>query len=623
MEQFTDFIQTPSKDTQVFATCNILSQEEKEKRIKNVLETINEVLASTMGPMGKNVIIQDQYLQHYLTKDGYSILSKMAFEGEVENVLFGFIKSVSSILNRKVGDGTTSSTVIATNMYEPMKELVKSFGKVPRSSIIKILNAIKDTICEDVKLRAKPVNLREDRDEKVFNTALLSSNGDKEIAEIINKAYLKIGEYGNVICKTSPTDSSHVKFISGFEHGRGMVVPEFANDETGEKFKAAGNVRVFLTEDRLTSVDIPFMSVVLNHCVNTINAALVIVAPGFDEHFVNFLVTNIKKSNLPVAAVDMAVVSSNAQEVFKDFKTFLGVKATDLKTLSSIANTNCDNVLSGKVAEVSIGYEKSTFIGLKDKDNSEIEKRVEEIQTEIHDLQKFESHVDSTEKIVRLKKRINSISPSGSACIYVGGDTEQEKKSRFYLAEDAIYAVKSALEFGVVPCALVSVPNIVYGYLASNNNDEDLSVSEVFNLDSKYNEIIHSILLVILETYCKSIARIYYNAIDNKSLCFNIAYSMILANKPLSFNELDSEEIFSIFFSDNSVSIEDRVKYIQEFPTKRDNYLINSAQTDIEILKASVSIISLLVNSSSFISAKGFITKIKDEYIDYPGKLGN
>ena len=188
---------------------------------KSTMDLIYEVMSTTLGPYGSNIIISDNRLQHFCTKDGYTVLRNMAIDGYLSRVILNFLQRVSSKLNRTVGDGTTSAIIVARNLYKQISGTSAFRNMSPKN-----LSTLLEQISQDVEKKLKEYAYNPDKSEIekwsriIYDVAYTSSNGDKDIAQLIESAYNEVSFDGVISVEESVSSGAikdSISFTSGFE----------------------------------------------------------------------------------------------------------------------------------------------------------------------------------------------------------------------------------------------------------------------------------------------------------------------------------------------------------------------------------------------------------------------
>ncbi len=593
---------------------NILTGQDTNKVINRVLDPISDLLSNTLGPNGRSVLIEGAMLDHFTTKDGHTVLSKLAFEGQLERAILNFLQKISSRINRKVGDGTTTSILVAGNLYSDTLE-AKEYDNLTDFQIA--LKKVAKELEQSIKQFTYKSKDKKEFLDLVQNVAMVSSNYDEEIVDLIVDTYDQVGRDAAITTKVSSNSNSSVVVTSGFEHLRGMVIPTFANTNEGQDYFAAGKVKIILSETPLNASHLQRMSELIQGVCVVGKGSLILMAPSFDEAFLEFLYTNKQqmKEALNLCAVDISIRSSNAQDVYKDLKAFMRQEE---------GPSIFDGFHVGVIDEALITRNKSIFkCEMVDRDdpgdgvapnNTTIlanqKNRFERlgiITEKIIELQSISQEaINKDEDIARLKKRKANLSEVGLATIMVGGETDVERKAREYLIEDSVYAVKSAIEHGSVPGSNIAVFLALEGLY--KKYDHDLKSIEYKVLDSlkiAYQQTFEELLVnqnLRPENAGKIIHGIIDYIINNQSDYYKEGQSSIAS--------FDVRKLvkFSAFKNAGDIDQEYVNEKVQEC-MDNDCPIRNSVDTDIQILRSVVSIIGLLLDTKGFVSVSGFISE--------------
>jgi chaperonin GroEL len=588
------------------------------------LTKIADSVACTLGPLGSNVFLEDQFLQHVVTKDGYTVISKMAFADPVKKSVLNYVQKVSSRLNQSIGDGTTTAVVIATELFKQFEELKEKSGisdRVLSNSITRVVNQVVE------QLKTKVINIPSEIDnpELAWNiltdVASVSANNDREVGERIITAMKKIGRTGTLAVKPSFNSETSVTYTSGIEVERGMILPILMNNQDDRSFEAAGNVFILMSEEPLGGQHLRDISVLMENVCMVKKGALVIIAPNYDEHFLTFIMTNKMnpelKDRLPILAIDIATRSSDAKARFDDLSTYVSALPwshgmVSYSTFDAYIRECCSTSgLLGKVHEVKATEKRTVFIGSPS--NSSAPKRAKALQDKLVELEVNDCESrDNNEEKSALRHRIRSLNGSGIATIMVGGDSQQEKKSKVYLVEDAICAAQSALKHGILPGCCLSTISILMDMLINTKGsapsideiltdfedsstyrfadpEKQISIKkdmyrQFINRSTSKNDIDLLVCGAFTKAYMSFFARIFHNSVES-----NIVTSAVCNFKDRNMvTDIanDTCELFSIDNLDNS---------------KRTK-LLTSGETDIEVIKSASSIATLITTSEVFVS---------------------
>jgi len=544
---------------------NIVSNDELKDIMSETLNFLSNTLKNTLGPYGTTTIIQDRLLNHQITKDGYSLLKKIYIEEEEARTILDLVKKISRILVRRVGDGSTSSIVIANSLYNSLSDLMKKYN-IPAKDLLNLLDQIAMVISNVVKVNSRPIS--EDMHE-LESVATVSTNNNQNYGKLVTEIFTKIGKYGFINLEKAKGETTYYEITNGFELPRGMLLPSMIN-QGDEKTCELISPYIFMCDDIITESDLPFIADLAGDVCGRRGESLVFVAKGFDNGTATFFHVNITKNQIPMIAVELAMENKKNEDRFKDLAINLGAKPY-LKSQGEIIDINNYDMEErlGKCKKVVSTDTYTRFIeGLGDKD--EIAQRVKKIEEQLEEKSRNESYIELDDEIFNLRKRMASLQNS-MAVLYVGGVTEDAKGSDRYLLEDAVFACRSALIHGYIPGGNLLIPVLI--------KDEKSREVITSPFEGVTPELLDDILKCIYEAFLQSFIAVLENAYHDEQKSRERA-ELCVSNKAL-FNLKTNQ--FEGMFSTG---------------------IINSAETDIEILRSAISIIGLLVTSNQFIKMK-------------------
>jgi chaperonin GroEL len=439
---------------------------------KLLLEGIRELgnaVGSTLGPKGKTVLIHKS-VHPIITKDGVSVAREIYFTNNIKNAGVQVIKDAAISTNIAAGDGTTTSTVLAHHMIE------KGFYLIDRgynpNDLKRGMAAAKKAFLEELPSYGTKIA----NEENIRSIARISSNSDEEIASAVTEAFEGIGDYGIVDILDSFNSKTSVSFSAGTEIERGIISSYFINRK--DNSCELDNPKILLCQKPVNNYN-SLMSL-LQWASNT-QESLIIIAPEFDESVVSMFVQNVGKKILKGCLIK--VPGWNRQTIedsIEDLAILLNVKSIAFKDTDDFDSSKYPAGLGSCVHFK--GYaNKSIFSGVNP-DEEELKKHTENLTSTLSEWEKKEdpSMNQSSSEIERMRKRVARLI-GGVATIYVGGDTSVElieKKHRF---EDAVNAVKAALDEGVVPGGGITYLNLS-DYLNKQEVSEDIGFKEGWNL---------------------------------------------------------------------------------------------------------------------------------------------
>lgn len=424
-------------------TNKIKSLSEARASILAGVEKIADAVTSTLGPGGRNVIIErGQGLPPVVTKDGVSVAKSIVLEDNFENMGAQMVIEVASKTNAACGDGTTTATLLAYSTYKNCVEAVNG-GVEPMTVKRGILEALETT-----KGLIKEATIPVEGDDAIKNVATISANGDEKIGDMVSSIIKDTGKDGIVVVQESKSLDTTWSITKGVRLDSGFVSPYFANDPQGRCQATFENAWILFFASKLSNVNELFPVLNLAHSKGH---PLVIVAEDFDAEVVSTLVVNRLKTGLKVCAVKAPGV---LEKIKLDFMTDAAI-ATGGSVISDdlgVKLVNVDESHLGKAKRVDVSLTTTTFVD-GEADKVSFDKRVNELRNELEDegTNDYQKHI--------LKERIAKLI-AGIGVVKVGGETASiihEKRDRI---DDAICATREAISGGIVAGAGVTLFNI-------------------------------------------------------------------------------------------------------------------------------------------------------------------
>jgi chaperonin GroEL len=411
-----------------------IHNEAKEKLIEGITK-LSEVVLATMGPMGRTIIISDEYGRPYVTKDGVSVANAVKFKDPVENIGAKLIKQVAQKTADEAGDGTTTSICLAQQFIFSGTEVLENGVNVNKLS--KEIDALVKDVVEELKKISKPLEIKD-----VHKVATISANNDEKIGEVIQQAYNH-----SVVVKVEEGKLKEdvVEIIDGMVHPITYHSPKFINNEK-KKEVSYEEANVLVLDKKLEDLT-PYRAI-LEACSNK-QEPLIIFTEFVSENVLKLLETNFINDYIKVAAVKAPGFGSYRRDNLADIAEFTGARV-----ITSDTALISPSVL-GKATNISIG-KLQTVIGKPS--HIDLTKKIEDLkeQYQTADI----SDYDREFVLDRIKNLNGTLS-----VIKVGGTSEVEMKERKDRIDDAVLAVKSALEEGIVEgggLALVRVSDTLY-----------------------------------------------------------------------------------------------------------------------------------------------------------------
>jgi len=393
---------------------------------------LSRAVKSTLGPRGRNAVLDKGWGAPKVTKDGVTVAEDIELECKFENMGVQLVKEAASKTSDVAGDGTTTATVLSEALFRESLKFIAAGGDAMQLS----RGAAKavEAVVEELKRLAKPVN---GKDKKAIETvATIAGNNDKEIGGKLAEAFLRVGADGVITVEEGRQTETTVEFVEGMQFDRGFLSPHFVTDEDDQEV-ALDNPKILIFEEKISNARhlVPLLEE-----ISKSGAPLLIIAEDVEGEALATLVVNKLRGILKVAAVkapgygdrrkamleDIAVLT-NGKAIFKD----LGLKLENL-TLADLGSAKRVRITSENTTIVQGAGKKDAITGRANQIRAEIEK------------------TDSDYDREKLQERLAKLA-GGVAEISVGAATETEMKERKDLFDDALAATRAAIEEGVVP----------------------------------------------------------------------------------------------------------------------------------------------------------------------------
>jgi len=404
-------------------------QKLREKILKGV-DVLADNVASTLGPRGRNVILQQKDKNPIITKDGVTVASFVHLEDPFENVGVQIIRQASEKTASLAGDGTTTSTVLARAMLKEAQKRIAS-GICPLELKRGMETATKE-IVSFLKDMAKPITSMED----VVHVATISANGDKEIGKLISEAVEQAGRDGAITIDEGRSLETSLEVIEGFQIDSGYCASAFITEERRGAVKH-DNALVFVSDYKLENIEdlLPLLETVARD-----GRPLVIIADSIEGQALAGLIMNTVRGTMKILAVKAPRYGQERRKILSDLAIATGATFITRESGISMGDVKFEHL--GAIKSVDCLKNATTFIGGKG-DSEEIDKRIDTLNEEI-------IQTDDIHECERIQERITRLA-SGVSIIHVGGATEVEMGEKKHRIEDALEAVRSAQQQGILP----------------------------------------------------------------------------------------------------------------------------------------------------------------------------
>lgn len=401
----------------------------REKMLRGV-DILADAVKVTLGPKGRNVIIDKSFGAPRITKDGVSVAKEIELEDKFENMGAQMVREVASKTNDIAGDGTTTATVLAQAIVREGAKAVAA-GMNPMDLKRGIDLAVKEVV-KDLQAKAKKINTSEE----VAQVGTISANGEKQIGLDIAEAMQKVGNEGVITVEEAKTAETELEVVEGMQFDRGYLSPYFVTNP--EKMVAdLDDAYILLHEKKLSNLQA--MLPVLEAVVQT-GKPLVIIAEDVEGEALATLVVNKLRGGLKIAAVKAPGFGDRRKAMLEDIAILTG--GTVISEDLGIKLENVTLEMLGRAKKVSISKENTTIVdGAGQK--AEIEGRVAQIKAQIEETTSDYDREKLQERLAKLA--------GGVAVIRVGGSTEIEVKEKKDRIDDALNATRAAVQEGIVP----------------------------------------------------------------------------------------------------------------------------------------------------------------------------
>src|SRR3954469_10752715 len=412
------------------AAKDIIFDEKARNRVMAGVDTLANAVKVTLGPRGRNVVIEKSWGAPTVTKDGVTVAKEIELENKFENMGAQMVKEVASKTSDNAGDGTTTATVLAQSIYREGSKLVAA-GHNPMELKRGIDTAV-HAVIESLKKLSTPTKGKED----IAQVGTISANGDTEIGEMIAEAMKKVGKEGVITVEEAKTMQSELDVVEGMQFDRGYLSPYFVTDT--ERMEVVLNDCYVLTHERKIS-NMKELLPVLEQVAKQ-GKPLLIIAEDVDGEALATLVVNKLRGTLQICAVKAPGFGDRRKAMLQDIAALTGGEAITEDLGLKMENLTLADL--GRAKKITVDKDNTTIIEGAGK-KEDIEARVKSVRREIEDTT---SEYDRDKLQERLAKLVG-----GVAVIKVGAATEVELKEKKARVEDAMHATRAAVEEGLVP----------------------------------------------------------------------------------------------------------------------------------------------------------------------------
>ena len=408
------------------------------KTLASGVEKLSNAVTSTLGPAGRNVIIEQDMGNPVSTKDGVTVAKSIELKDKVENLGAQIVKQAAIKTADHAGDGTTTSTLLAeTILLEGLENLTAG------SNAVEVKRGV-DQATKDIVNYLESFSKEITDEEQLKQIATISANNDAEVGELISTAMDKVGRDGVVTIEESKTGETYLETVEGIQFDRGYKSPYFVTDNNSMT-SILKEPYVLIVDKRIQQVKelLPILEAVSQQ-----NKSLLIIADDIDGEALSTLVVNKMRGILACAAVKAPEFGDRKKAIMEDIAVLTGGQV--VSTEKGMRLDKFDSAWLGKANKATVSKETTTIIDAKGEEEK-IKLRVESIKSQIDEST---SPFEKENLQNRLAKFIG-----GVAIVHVGGLTEIEMKEKKDRVEDALHATKAALEEGILPGGGIALLN--------------------------------------------------------------------------------------------------------------------------------------------------------------------
>jgi chaperonin GroEL len=408
----------------------LLFNEEARRAILRGVEQLAKAVKVTLGPKGRNVVLEKKFGSPTITKDGVTVAKEVELKDPYENMGAEMVKEVASKTSDNAGDGTTTATVLAESIYKEGLKNVTA-GANPMALKRGIEKAV-EKVCDELKKVSKPIKDKKE----IFQVATIAANNDNTIGEQISEAMEKVGKDGVITVEEAKSTATTLEVVEGMQFDQGYLSPYFVTD--AERMEAVlENPYILIHEKKISSMK--DLLPILEKIAKT-GKPILIIAEEVEGEALATLVVNKLRGTLACCAVKAPGYGDRRKAMLEDIAILTGGKAITEDLGIKLENVKIEDM--GRAKRVTIDKEDTTIVEGAGK-TSDLNGRIAQIKKQIEDT-------DSDYDKEKLQERLAKLA-GGVAVINVGAATETEMKEKKARVEDALHATRAAVEEGIVP----------------------------------------------------------------------------------------------------------------------------------------------------------------------------
>jgi chaperonin GroEL len=431
--------------------------EEARSKLINGISKMSKAVKSTLGPMGNTVLIESSSHTHGITvtKDGVTVAKSIQLLDPVENLAVQMMREAASRTAANAGDGTTTAIVLTEALVRlGIEELDYADNK---TQVLRDMVSLTEVVVKNLKKRSSKVS-----DKKLHDVATISANNDKDVGKIIADTYTSVGKNGIVTVEKSQGSETGFETTNGLKVDRGYSSPLFINDQKKDEC-IMEDVHILVSDAEINNILV--IESILKPIINE-GKKLLIVAPC-SQQVINTLAANVMKNSLKLCAIIPPSFGYKQHELMQDIALSVGATYFSEKTGDDMSIMKFEDL--GRAKKIIVGKDSSIII----KDDSHIDEKL--IDERVAQL--WDAHSIAVKKVDKefILSRVASLT-GGVGVIYVGGNTDLEQKELYDRVDDAVCAVRSALEEGILPGAGLALYQ--EGLLLSNSKSSSKKIAK-------------------------------------------------------------------------------------------------------------------------------------------------
>ena len=435
--------------------------EDGRARLASGVAKMAKAVKSTLGPSGNTVLIESPHHTHGITvtKDGVTVAKAIDLIDPIENLAVKMVKEAADKTATAAGDGTTTAVVLTEMMVLVGLETIEQ--RHNRTEVLRAMVDISDKVVETLKSKAQEVT-----QEMLYNVATISANNDKSVGKIIADVYAEVGKSGIVTVERSQTSETYAETTLGLKVDRGYSSPLFINDQKKDEC-VLDDVMVLVADVEISNI--LQLENVLKPIIQEGRKLLIIASCS--NNVLNTLAANVLKNNLKICAIQPPSFGYKQHELMQDIAVSVGATYFSEKTGDDLSLITYADL--GHAAKCIVGKDKTILL------KSDFKSSEEKVSERVGQL--WEAHANANKKADKdfILERIASLT-GGIGVIYVGGNTDLEQKELYDRIDDAVCAVRSALEEGILPGGGRELFGMkAHDYIPANATDEQVLAAEI------------------------------------------------------------------------------------------------------------------------------------------------